>query len=94
MPETLDEPPAFAGENNCWLPRSNQSPGMARRLLAGLLAEIEGGHRFLDIGLLLVSELVTNAVVHATPREKLVWLSLDVDKDRLRIEVHDARADR
>ena len=94
MPETLDEPPALAGESNCWLPRSRQSPRMARRLLAGLLAEVEGGHRFLDIGLLLVSELVTNAVVHGTPWGNLVWLALDVDKDRLRIEVHDARGDR
>ncbi len=73
---------------------SRQSPGLARRLLASLLAEVEGGHRFLDTGLLLVSELVTNAVVHGTPREHLVWLSLDVNEYRLRIEVHDARADR
>lgn len=56
--------------------------------------EGRGGHRFLDDGLLLVSELVTNAIVHGTPRDNLVWLSLAVNEDRLRIEVHDARADR
>lgn len=94
MPETHDRPPASAAEDSCWLPRSRRSPGVARRLLTRLLAEVEGGHRYLDVGLLLVSELVTNAVVHGTPRDNLVWLCLDVNEDRLRIDVHDARADR
>lgn len=85
---------AFAGQDSCWLPRSRRSPGIARRLLVVLLGEVEGGHRFLDVGLLLLSELVTNAVVHGTPRDNLVWLSLEVNEFRLRIDVHDARGDR
>ncbi|MDH6130706.1 anti-sigma regulatory factor (Ser/Thr protein kinase) [Kitasatospora sp. MAA4] len=88
MPETL------AAEDSCWLPRSPTSPRAARRLLVELLGTVEGGRRFADVGLLLVSELVTNAVIHGTPRDRLVWLSLRVDADLLRIEVHDARADR
>ncbi|MDH6137156.1 anti-sigma regulatory factor (Ser/Thr protein kinase) [Kitasatospora sp. MAA4] len=94
MPEMLDRPPAFAAEENCWLPRDHRSPGIARRLLVALLSEVEDGHRFMDVGLLLVSELVTNAVVHGTPRDNLVFLSLAVDQSRLRIDVHDARGDR
>lgn len=84
MPEMMDRPPAFAGESTCWLPRSRRSPGIARRLLVGLLAEVEGGHRFLDPGLLLISELVTNAILvkalslrwGCCPRDhagKIVW---------------------
>ncbi len=94
MSETHNRPPVVAGENTCWLPRSPRSPGIARGLLRELLGEVAGGHRFADAGLLVVSELVTNAVAHGTPRERLVWLSLAVDAARLRIEVHDARGDR
>ncbi len=94
MPEMLDRKRPFTAEDSCWLPRSRKSPGAARRLLVDLLAKVEGGHRFTDVGLLVVSELVTNAVVHGTPRERLVWLWLKVDADVLRIEVHDARGDR
>ncbi|TWF96793.1 anti-sigma regulatory factor (Ser/Thr protein kinase) [Kitasatospora viridis] len=95
MAELLDvSPPASLGEDRCWLPPSERSPGVARRRLAALLARVEGGHRFLDGGLLLVSELVTNAVLHGTPRGNLLCLVLAADRERLRIEVHGARADR
>ncbi|MEV6973593.1 ATP-binding protein [Kitasatospora sp. NPDC093806] len=79
---------------SCWLPRSRRSPGEARRLLENLLAGAPGGERFLDAGQLLVSELVTNAVVHGTPMGRRVQLVVSVDRRRLRIEVHDARAER
>ncbi|MDH6110689.1 anti-sigma regulatory factor (Ser/Thr protein kinase) [Kitasatospora sp. MAP12-9] len=82
--------PASAGEDECWLPRSTKSPCFARRLLDGLLARVEGGGRFADSGRLVVTELVANAVRHGTRRGQLVWIHLDVDAVRLRIEVHDA----
>ncbi|MFF7989735.1 ATP-binding protein [Kitasatospora xanthocidica] len=77
-----------------WLPRSRRSPAEARRRLFALLSAVPDGERFQDSGLLAVSELVTNAVLHGTPPGYLIYLSLDVDSTRLRIEVHDARRDR
>ncbi|MGF6910996.1 anti-sigma regulatory factor (Ser/Thr protein kinase) [Kitasatospora sp. MAP12-15] len=59
-------------------------------MLDGLLARVEGGGRFADSGRLVVTELVANAVRHGTRRGQLVWIHLDVDAVRLRIEVHDA----
>ncbi|MFF1908023.1 ATP-binding protein [Kitasatospora sp. NPDC058218] len=94
MPETLDQPPLSAGSADYWLPRSRRSPAEARRLLERLLAGTPHGQCFADVGLLLVSELVTNAVLHGTPAGNRVHLVLSVDHERLRIEVHDARADR
>ncbi|MFJ4096110.1 ATP-binding protein [Kitasatospora sp. NPDC089913] len=82
-----------AREAKCWLPRSRRSPAEARRRLERLLDGAVDGERFIDTGLLLVTELVTNAVLHATPRDNRVLLELSVDPVRLRIEVHDARAD-
>ncbi|MBV2153470.1 ATP-binding protein [Kitasatospora sp. SUK 42] len=77
-----------------WLPRSRRSSAIARQRVAVLLSSTPQGERFLDSGLLLASELVTNAVLHGTPVGRLIYLALDVDPDRLRIEVHDARGDR
>ncbi|WP_380284592.1 ATP-binding protein [Kitasatospora purpeofusca] len=77
-----------------WLPRSRRSPGEARRLLENLLANAPGGERFIETGQLIVSELVTNAVLHGTPMGRQVQLVLSVDRRRLRIEVHDARGER
>ncbi|GAA2135716.1 hypothetical protein GCM10009760_14610 [Kitasatospora kazusensis] len=90
MPETIDRALAEAGAEGCWLPRSQQSPRFARRLLRGLLAEVEGGHRFAGAGELLLSELVSNALEHADTPGRLIWVGLEVDVTRLRIEVHDA----
>ncbi|MER7708473.1 ATP-binding protein [Kitasatospora sp. NPDC097605] len=86
--------PSSARNISCWLPRSRRSPAEARLHLERLLAEVVGGERFIDAGLLLVSELVTNAVVHGSPRDNRVLLALSADSARLRIEVHDARGDR
>ncbi|WP_395296633.1 ATP-binding protein [Kitasatospora hibisci] len=77
-----------------WLLRSRRSPGEARRHLGALLAGAPAAQQFADIGLLLVSELVTNAVVHGTPIGNKVLLVVDLAPARLRIEVHDARGDR
>ncbi|MEV7781879.1 ATP-binding protein [Kitasatospora sp. NPDC088351] len=94
MPEALNCPPPPSASTSCWLPRSKRSPEEARRALEKLLAGLPHGQRFADAGLLLVSELVTNAVVHGTPPGNRIWLALSVDGSRLRIEVHDARAER
>ncbi|WP_327676241.1 ATP-binding protein [Kitasatospora sp. NBC_00458] len=80
--------------SSSWLPRSRRSPGEARRVLERLLADTPGGERFLDTGRLLVTELVTNAVLHGTPIGRRIRLVLHVDRWRLRIEVHDARGER
>ncbi|MFJ6621373.1 ATP-binding protein [Kitasatospora sp. NPDC091335] len=83
--------------SNCsttWLPRSRRAPSEGRSLLASLLASAPGGEFYRDSGLLIVSELVTNALVHGTPPGHRIYLSLDLDPARLRIEVHDARRNR
>ncbi|MFF4922766.1 ATP-binding protein [Kitasatospora sp. NPDC001261] len=77
-----------------WLPRSRRSPGKGRSLLASLLASTPAGESYRDSGLLIVSELVTNALVHGTPPGHRIYLALDLDPARLRIEVHDARRNR
>ncbi|WP_078589314.1 MULTISPECIES: ATP-binding protein [Streptomyces] len=77
-----------------WLPRSRRAPVEARRRLSALLATVPGGERYWDSGALVVSELVANAVLHGTPPGCLVYLALDVDSVRLRVEVHDVRRDR
>ncbi|MFF7457194.1 ATP-binding protein [Kitasatospora sp. NPDC008115] len=86
--------PQLARSVSCWLPRSRRSPAEARLRLERLLVDVVGGERFIDTGLLLVSELVTNAVMHGSPRDNRVLLELSADESRLRIEVHDARGDR
>ncbi|MEU1287952.1 ATP-binding protein [Kitasatospora sp. NPDC005856] len=80
--------------STAWLPRSRRAPGEGRLYLAELLGCAPNGARFLDPGLLIVSELVTNALLHGTPAGHLIYLALDLDPARLRIEVHDARRDR
>ncbi|MFI6846535.1 ATP-binding protein [Kitasatospora sp. NPDC050467] len=94
MSGTSESPPAATAGSSCWLLRSKRSPGEARRLLEKLLADVPDGQRFADVGLLLVSELVTNAVIHGTPSGNRIRLELSVNRVRLRIEVHDARAER
>ncbi|MFI9270644.1 ATP-binding protein [Kitasatospora sp. NPDC052896] len=90
MPEMLDRPPELAGKEDCWLPRSARSPRLARQLLARLLARVVGGERFAEDGLLVLDELASNAVRHGSPRGCLIRVRLEVDAERLRIEVHDA----
>lgn len=73
-----------------WLAKSGQAPSTARRLLLDFLTGVRGGAQFADKGRLLVSELVTNALVHATRHDQLIRLSLEVDEDLLWITVEDA----
>ena len=68
------------------LERSLHAPGAARRALAEWLAGLSCPQQIKDDALVVVSELVTNAVVHADS-EPLVVAAYD--GGRLRIEVHD-----
>ena len=65
------------------------SPALARAYCDGVLAE--SGHEPCDDARLVVSELVTNAVVHAGT---MIELDVIIRDDVLRIEVTDCGADR
>jgi anti-sigma regulatory factor (Ser/Thr protein kinase) len=73
--------------NRLQLPPEPSSAGMARRFVASsLVASVEVA----ELAVLLVSELASNAVLHArTPFELVV----DDDGQRLRVEVHDDSPD-
>ncbi|MFE7531774.1 ATP-binding protein [Kitasatospora sp. NPDC057542] len=90
MPEA-DTPVTPAPTRSCWFPRSRRSPLLARQMLRKLLDTVpDGRDRYAEIGELLVTELVGNAVLHSGMPGRLIWVSFDVNDTRLRIEVHDA----
>src|SRR3981081_2013087 len=71
------------------LPATGQAAGLARQaprevLTLGRVAFLE------ETAVLLVSELVTNAVRHARPGETVLALRLEITGTSVRIEVHDA----
>lgn len=81
------------GVNAGWsFTRSAKSPGRARRLLLAQLAEWEVDEAAAGIAELLVSELVTNSVRHATrPTGRLLAVGAELAPGRLlRVEVADA----
>ncbi len=92
MPETPSTTPAPTGQDRIWLPRSNRSPSLARRFLRELLARLDGGEHFLTDGQLLLSELVTNALLHGTERGRLILVEATISPAALLLEVHDASA--
>lgn len=67
-------------------PRNTTSPGRARHDVRRALEAWDGHQDHLDVIELLISELVTNAVVHAASEVDVVLI---VDTDRFRIEVSD-----
>lgn len=70
--------------NRLQLPPEPSSAGVARRFVASSVA---AGDEVGELAVLLVSELASNAVLHAqTPFELVV----DSDTARLRVEVHDS----
>ncbi len=82
-------------EYACWLPRHRKSAGVARLLLREFLAGLDDGELYVDVGELLLSELVTNALVHARVSPgRLIAVRFVVAVGRLRIEVHDASCER
>lgn len=68
------------------LDRSHGSPGEARRFVRRSLGKVALHEDLVDAVELLVSELVTNAVVHASSRPRVTLL---VQADRVRVEVTD-----
>ncbi|MDH6116606.1 ATP-binding protein [Kitasatospora sp. GAS204B] len=84
-----EDPEDLTASDSCWLPRSNRSPGKARRFLTRTLSSVKEGERFLDKGELVLSELVTNALVHGTRTGQLIWIGLKVDGEQLWIAVED-----
>ncbi|MFD4657461.1 ATP-binding protein [Kitasatospora sp. NPDC058444] len=86
MPGTLEK-------YSCWLPRHRKSVAIARKLLREFLFDHTPDELLLDASQLVLSELVTNAVVHAkTPPGRLLFIRFERQSDALRIEVHDADA--
>jgi anti-sigma regulatory factor (Ser/Thr protein kinase) len=71
------------------LERSSSAPSVARCAVRQWLAEVDGRHEVDDV-VLVVSELVTNAVVHAETPSLLV---LEMTPGKLRVEVHDESVD-
>ncbi|MCX4748276.1 ATP-binding protein [Kitasatospora sp. NBC_01287] len=92
MPESLAKPPARVVEGARWFPKDLRSPSRARQLLREVLARAKEGERYADCGELLLSELVTNAVVHGPRRGTLIRVVVRLAEEGegpLRIEVHD-----
>ena len=73
------------------LPPAGQAAGVARQVTRETLAAWRVAH-LEETAVLLVSELVTNAVRHARPGRLAMALSLEAAGAWLRIEVHDADA--
>ena len=77
--------PGIGSEARATFPGVPESAGRARRFITGVLAE--GGRAdAAEVAVLLVSELVSNAVLHAGTELELVVRLLP---DRLAVEVHD-----
>jgi anti-sigma regulatory factor (Ser/Thr protein kinase) len=73
------------------LARNVQAPGIARGAVARLCEELALGGSESHTVLLLVSEVVSNAVLHSCgPAQAPIELSADVAQDAIRIAVSDA----
>lgn len=77
---------AFPPQTLADLPHSHEAPGIARHLVAGFLDQWATPVTARESILLIVSELVTNALTHARPP---MWLSLHRYDAYLRGEVVD-----
>src|ERR1700733_4939662 len=71
------------------LPAAEQAPGLARQATRKVLTSWRVAH-LEETALLVVSELVTNAVRHAARGGSMLILRLEGGGTSLRIEVHDA----
>ncbi|GAA2811674.1 hypothetical protein GCM10010441_40470 [Kitasatospora paracochleata] len=73
-----------------WLPRHETSPGRARTKLRTFLGRTAAGGLYRDVGELLLTELVTNAVRHARePHGSGILNRFALAFGLLHIEVHD-----
>lgn len=71
------------------LPVAEPAAGLARQVTRSAVAAWQLGY-LADSAVLLVSELVTNAIQHAAPYAAATVLRLEYSGNWLRIEVHDA----
>ncbi|MFW6691907.1 ATP-binding protein [Streptomyces sp. MAR4 CNX-425] len=71
--------------------RSARSVGHARDFVVSRAGAAGHADRVDDIRV-CVSELVTNALVHGTPRGRQFRVQVTVEDDAVRVEVHDASA--
>nr|WP_121177453.1 ATP-binding protein [Streptomyces sp. 1114.5] len=77
------------------MPRHRRSVGEARWLLQDFLRGVPGGVDLMDSSELVVSELVTNAVLHArVPKGRRIAVRFESVCGHLRIEVHDASSEK
>jgi len=85
--------PGRAKEQHCTrqmaLPTAERAPGLARRATRDALAAWRMTH-LEETAVLLVSELVTNVVLHADTFPAFMVLQLETADGCLRIAVHDA----
>jgi anti-sigma regulatory factor (Ser/Thr protein kinase) len=73
------------------LQRNVEAPGIARAAITGLCRELGLSGRLLQTLVLLVSEVVSNAVLHSSgPREERIRLTATVEEDAVRVRVTDA----
>ncbi|MGW0764311.1 SpoIIE family protein phosphatase [Streptomyces sp. NPDC002676] len=99
--ETEDR--ASGGSGRAGLPGSPLAPGAARALVRAAFAEwadrgllgAEGGTRLVDDAMAVVSELVTNAVVHAGTEVEVAWSLEDTGAFVVEVgDLHPSRAPR
>ena len=93
-PSAAGEPGDLGARASCWvwemtLPAAGHAPGYARQATREVLASRHAAH-VEETAVLFVSELVTNAVRHASTRGSMLVLRLEAAGTSLRIEVHDA----
>src|SRR5260370_21415786 len=73
------------------LNRDPEAPAAARGAVSEWCPDLAGGSARRETLLLLVSELVTNAVLHSQgPADAPIRVSASVDRERVRVEVTDA----
>jgi serine/threonine-protein kinase RsbW len=77
------------GVRQVTLPAAEPAAGLARQATRAAVAAWQLGE-LADAAVLLVSELVTNAIQHAAPGTSATVLRLEYGGSWLRIEVHDA----
>jgi anti-sigma regulatory factor (Ser/Thr protein kinase) len=90
MTNTSGYPPAGTGLELS-LARTVDAPAEARAAVAALCRELELGGRMLQTLILLVSEVVSNAVLHSQgPTDAPIALTATVAEDAIRVAVTDA----
>ncbi|MCC9310431.1 ATP-binding protein [Kitasatospora sp. RB6PN24] len=90
-PGCSDGPSVVAVECSAWLDPHERSVGRARAMLREYLAGHEGGELYCADAELVLSELVSNAVVHGSAQsDRRVFVRFRWVPGRLLVEVHDA----